>query len=85
MIKLLIETPDGMSEFDFNGEAVLGRDPSCDVQIIDPLSSRKHCRIYTEGEKIFVEDLNSSNGTKLNGTNIKKMNLRIQIAFKLVR
>jgi pSer/pThr/pTyr-binding forkhead associated (FHA) protein/serine/threonine protein kinase len=72
MIKLVIETPEGISEFNFKNEAVLGRDTTCEVQILDPLSSRRHCRIYREEEKFFVEDLNSSNGTKLNGEAVKK-------------
>lgn len=71
-VKLVIETPEGVSEFDFKMEAVLGRDPTCQVQILDPLSSRRHCRIFIENEKYFVEDLNSSNGTKLNGQAVKK-------------
>lgn len=29
--------------------------------------SRRHCRIHRQGEKLFLEDLNSSNGTFLNG------------------
>ncbi len=29
--------------------------------------SRKHCRIIKQGEQFFVEDLQSTNGTKLNG------------------
>jgi len=72
MIKLVIETPEGISEFNFKNEAVLGRDTTCEIQILDPLSSRRHCRIFREEEKYFVEDLNSSNGTKLNGEPVKK-------------
>ncbi len=29
--------------------------------------SRKHCRIVKQGDQFFVEDLQSTNGTKLNG------------------
>ncbi len=29
--------------------------------------SRKHCRIFQQGDQFFVEDLGSTNGTKLNG------------------
>ncbi len=29
--------------------------------------SRKHCRIIKQGDQFFVEDLQSTNGTKLNG------------------
>ena len=71
-IKLVIETPEGKTEFDFKNEAILGRDATCEVQILDPLSSRRHCRIYQENNKYYVEDLKSSNGTKLNGSAVIK-------------
>jgi pSer/pThr/pTyr-binding forkhead associated (FHA) protein len=29
--------------------------------------SRKHCRIFKQGDQFFVEDLQSTNGTRLNG------------------
>lgn len=29
--------------------------------------SRRHCRLFRQGEQFFVEDLGSTNGTKLNG------------------
>lgn len=29
--------------------------------------SRKHCRIFKQGDKFFIEDLQSTNGTKLRG------------------
>ncbi|MFA0733244.1 MAG: hypothetical protein LKKZDAJK_001686 [Candidatus Fervidibacter sp.] len=29
--------------------------------------SRRHCRLFHQGEQFFVEDLGSTNGTKLNG------------------
>ncbi len=43
--------------------------------LYDPGVSRKHCRIFAEGEGYFVEDMGSSNGTKVNGTPVKKKQL----------
>ncbi len=37
------------------------------IQIPDSKVSRNHCRIYRQGEKIYVQDLNSTNHTYLNG------------------
>ncbi|MCK6484216.1 MAG: SpoIIE family protein phosphatase [Phycisphaerae bacterium] len=46
---------------------VLGRDPDCDIVIDDPLTSRRHARIYqTDDERLFVEDCHSKNGTTVN-------------------
>ena len=32
--------------------------------------SRKHCRVINESGKFFIEDLQSANGTKVNGVEI---------------
>ena len=56
-------------------QVVIGRTPECDVCVYDPGISRKHARIYEEAGGFFVEDLNSSNGTKVNGSAVKKVRL----------
>jgi hypothetical protein len=45
---------------------VAGRDPAlCDRVLDDPTISRRHCRFSVREERLFVEDLNSLNGTLL--------------------
>ncbi len=53
----------------------IGRDPSNQVTINDPLLSRKHCAIRNSGGEIRVADLESLNGTFVNGfpTHEKKL------------
>ena len=47
---------------------VIGRDPEiCDVCLNDPEVSRRHIRIFQVDGRLFAEDLNSSNGSKLDG------------------
>jgi pSer/pThr/pTyr-binding forkhead associated (FHA) protein len=54
-------------------EIVLGRHPSCDIVVGDPLVSKEHLRISAEGERIFfVEDLGSKNGTFVNKKKVRK-------------
>jgi pilus assembly protein CpaF len=48
-------------------EIVLGKHPDCDVVLADPKVSRKHARIVSRDGALFVGDLGSTNGTKLNG------------------
>jgi ABC-type multidrug transport system ATPase subunit/pSer/pThr/pTyr-binding forkhead associated (FHA) protein len=48
-------------------EIVIGRDAGADLQIDSPGISRKHARITQEGNLYTLEDLNSTNGTFLNG------------------
>ena len=64
---LRIETGefDGQT-FCVSDSAVVGRDPGCDVCIPSPDVSRRHCRIFVRGERHYVEDLNSRNGTAVN-------------------
>jgi diguanylate cyclase (GGDEF)-like protein len=44
-------------------EATLGRSRRADFQLIDDGVSRRHARIIIEGDEVFLEDLNSRNGT----------------------
>lgn len=45
----------------------IGRDPSNEICIADPLLSRRHARITVAGSDEIIEDLQSNNGTKVNG------------------
>src|SRR5690554_1038866 len=45
----------------------MGRSPQVDVQLNDVGVSRKHARIERRGDAVFVRDLNSANGTYVNG------------------
>jgi hypothetical protein len=49
------------------GPLVVGRDAGCDLQVKDHFVSRKHLKISRWGETILVKDLNSRNGTFVNG------------------
>ncbi|MCS7066585.1 MAG: FHA domain-containing protein, partial [Fimbriimonadales bacterium] len=49
------------------GENLIGRDPSSDVLLNDGTVSRRHARIVIEGNTAYLEDLGSTNGTRLNG------------------
>jgi hypothetical protein len=49
---------------------VIGRAPTCDVIISDPLVSREHALIRIGPNDVFVEDLGSSNGLYVNNVRI---------------
>jgi diguanylate cyclase (GGDEF)-like protein len=51
-------------------ETVLGRSPSVDLTLQDVGVSRSHARILTVGDHVFVEDMQSANGTFLNGERV---------------
>jgi two-component system response regulator AtoC len=50
---------------------VIGRDPSCDIPLPSPKISRRHTLVHT-GDTIEVEDLGSTNGTRVAGRRVPK-------------
>ncbi len=51
-------------------ETVIGRHPECTFQINSNMVSRKHAKIVKKGDQFIVEDLQSGNGTFVNGKKI---------------
>jgi hypothetical protein len=52
-------------------ELLLGRDSDCDIVIPMRQVSRQHARIFKREDGTVVEDLNSKNGTYVNGHHIE--------------
>lgn len=48
----------------------MGRSPKVDLQLNDVGVSRQHARIQNQGDRVFVEDLQSANGTYINGRRV---------------
>jgi len=48
-----------------------GRAPECDVVIPDPRASRRHAELQRGEEGVTLRDLNSTNGTRLNGQRVQ--------------
>lgn len=59
-----------------NREIIIGRSHNIDITLLEDMVSRKHARIYREGDHYVIEDLNSTNGTFVNGNRIKKQILK---------
>ena len=54
----------------------MGRLPACDVVLTDTKASRRHARLHVAGSVVEVEDLQSHNGTLLNGKPVQRRVLR---------
>jgi hypothetical protein len=52
------------------GETVVGRDIGCSLRFNDRAVSRRHLRFVRKADVVFVEDLDSSNGTLVNGERV---------------
>ncbi|MFP5391651.1 MAG: FHA domain-containing protein [Gammaproteobacteria bacterium] len=68
----------------------LGRHPACDIVIGDRAVSAQHACFNTVGEDVFIEDMESTNGTYVNGRKVGRQLLvdgdhialaRFQISF----
>jgi pSer/pThr/pTyr-binding forkhead associated (FHA) protein len=46
---------------------VMGRHPECSWRLPDVTVSRYHCSFFVQGEQVWVQDMNSCNGTYVNG------------------
>ena len=62
----------GHSPYSWRSLITFGRDTSNRIVLRDEKSSRRHCDIFYEGSHWWVRDLNSSNGTRVNGESIRQ-------------
>ncbi|MCE0498663.1 MAG: FHA domain-containing protein [Methylacidiphilales bacterium] len=51
---------------------VVGRDPSCDLHLVSVQVSRQHCVLEVTDRGLLVKDLDSKNGTSVNGIALKE-------------
>ncbi|MCB0866813.1 MAG: FHA domain-containing protein, partial [Solirubrobacterales bacterium] len=64
---MLVETaPEAGRELVVRDTLTIGRD-GCDVNLADPLISRRHAEVESGGGTLRISDLGSSNGTFVNG------------------
>ncbi|MFF7458422.1 FHA domain-containing protein [Kitasatospora sp. NPDC008115] len=68
--RLVVDGPDRVrgQVFRLDDKPLLvGRDSTCRLQLVHPLLSRRHAVVWWAGGHTTVEDLSSTNGTRLNG------------------
>jgi DNA-binding NtrC family response regulator len=55
----------------------IGRDIECDVILPHRSVSRRHCAVTIEGPNVYLRDLNSRNGTLVNGRPVNSCKIKI--------
>jgi len=65
-------------------ENTIGRSRKCNIHINDPYLSKEHARIFVENDKFYIEDLNSTNGTFVNKTQVTKDPIRLKDNDKII-
>jgi hypothetical protein len=58
--------------FDVGQGATFGRSEGADIRVNDQFASSAHARIFDRGGFMYLEDMGSTNGTYLNGRQIKR-------------
>ena len=58
--------------FDVGQGALFGRSDGADIPVNDQFASSAHARIFDQGGYMYLEDMGSTNGTYLNGRQIKR-------------
>ena len=59
------------ASFDVGDGATMGRSDGAEIRVDDPFASSAHARIFSRGDFMYVEDMGSTNGTYLNGRQIR--------------
>lgn len=75
MARLILESGGERRELRFAGPVTLGRAKTATIHIDDKVLSREHTLFYVERGHYFVKDLESKNGSFLNGTLLRQPEL----------
>ena len=54
-----------------DGSMIAGRHPSCHIIVPDPQVSKRHLQLHVDGGTVTLRDLDSRNGTSVNGRPVK--------------
>ena len=66
--------PDEIFEI-HSAETLIGRAPTCDLQVPDDSMSLEHAVVLCDGEDATLEDLQSTNGIRVNGKRVRTVEL----------
>jgi len=63
--------------------AVIGRDPTCDLVLNDPKSSRRHAVVESGPGGLVIRDTGSANGISVNGKKTDRAVLKVGDVFRI--
>jgi EmrB/QacA subfamily drug resistance transporter len=66
----IISGPGAGGSAPVRGSATIGREPECDLQLLDSEVSRRHAKVTVRDGLAAIDDLHSANGTYVNGDRI---------------
>ncbi|KAA3604495.1 MAG: FHA domain-containing protein [Planctomycetota bacterium] len=72
-LEIVVERDNVQRVVSLEGDRVqVGRGKDCELRLEDPLASRNHCRFERLGSEVFVVDLDSANGTWVDGVRVQR-------------
>ncbi len=82
---LKIQTNDKVTEFSLpvNESIIIGRSSRANCQINDDLMSSSHCRLHLKFDRLEINDMDSKNGTYLNGIRVERSEVFMGDEIKL--
>jgi pSer/pThr/pTyr-binding forkhead associated (FHA) protein len=70
-IVFIYPTPEGSQEISMSGDRIsFGRGSESDYRFADDGLSRLHATVYRDGERVWIVDENSTNGSFVNGEKV---------------
>jgi pSer/pThr/pTyr-binding forkhead associated (FHA) protein len=69
-VELTVSSAGTIKTYRFGRRTLVGRAHSADLRLADPQVSRLHARIEIRDDGVYVEDLGSRNGTRVDGANV---------------
>ncbi len=72
MAEFLIQDQSGFRHVPIAGQMNIGRGADNDLVLNAMFASRRHARVWRQGERFIVEDLSSSHGTYVNGQQVTR-------------
>jgi FHA domain-containing protein len=76
--KLVVQRGGGLTSgeaFGIGPGLVIGRALAAEITIDDSYASGRHARLYDRDGQVYIEDLNSTNGTYVNGARVSAQQL----------
>jgi pSer/pThr/pTyr-binding forkhead associated (FHA) protein len=69
---LVVQEAGAQLRHPIEGKLVIGRDAQCDVRLTDLTISRRHARLEPCNGRFFLKDLESGNGTYVDGRRVQE-------------
>ncbi len=70
-----------MTLYEVSGQVVIGRHMDCNIPIDDPTVSAQHAQLSVSEQGCILTDLNSTNGVRVEGKNIRSIELQDKMSF----